>query len=152
MTNKVIAIGRIVKDIDIKSYNRQDGTSFSVGNFTVATDTGYGDNKHTDYIDCRLFGNANESLGRYLLKGTLIGVVGAIRVDHYEDKEGNTRKSVYVSVESIDLLSSKSTSNGETRQDRQQYEQDRQVSQQRFDQQHQQPTRPQPNTNDGFPF
>ena len=152
MTNKAIIIGRLVKDIEIKNYQRQDGTSFSVGNFTVATDTGYGDNKHTDYIDCRLFGNANESLGRYLLKGTLIGVVGAIRVDNYQDKEGHTRKLVYVSVESIDLLSSKSTSNGETRQDRQQYEQDRQVSQQRFDQQHQQATRPQPNTNDGFPF
>jgi hypothetical protein len=44
-----------------------------------------------------------EALKDHLTKGRLVGVQGKIKIDDYQDKEGNTRNSVCVMADEISL-------------------------------------------------
>ncbi len=69
---QVIATGRLTRD---SSQNfTADGTP--VLGFSVATDAGYGDNKHPVYLGCSLWGKRAESLHPYLKKGTAVTIIG----------------------------------------------------------------------------
>ena len=62
---------------------------------TLAINSGYGDKKKTDYINCVAFNKTAELLEQYTGKGSKIGVEGRISTGSYENKEG---KKVYTFV------------------------------------------------------
>ena len=54
----------------------------------------------TDFIDCVVFGTKTcEALTKYTEKGNRIIVVGSLQIDSFTNKDGNTKKSVYVIVD-----------------------------------------------------
>ena len=97
--------GRIGRDQETRHTNG----GMAICSFTVAVDYGYGENKGTNWIRCSLFGKRAEGgLPQYLVKGTQVAVTGELRVREYDDKDGNKRTSVEVSVDNIDLVGGKS--------------------------------------------
>ena len=77
----------------------------SICSFSVANDFGYGDNKGTNWLRCSIFGKRAEGgLPQYLLKGTQVAISGELRVREYDDRDGNKKLSVEVSVSSLDLI------------------------------------------------
>ena len=98
--NSVNLIGRLTKDIEI--VNTQGGTN--IANFTVAINR---NQEETDFIRCVAFNKTAEVLEKYTSKGSQIGVEGSIRVEQFQDKEGNNRTAVKVSAYRIQLLDSK---------------------------------------------
>ena len=62
----------------------------------------------SDFVKIVLFDNNAEFLEKYSKKGDKIGVVGKLRVDPYQDKEGNHRTDVYVIVDKVELLKTSS--------------------------------------------
>lgn len=84
--NKGFFLGRITKDIDLK-YSSKDA-SMAIARYTVAVDTGYGDKRRTDFINCVAFGKAGEFANKYFVKGMRVLVSGNIKIGSYENKSG----------------------------------------------------------------
>jgi len=101
--------GRLGRD----SETRFTQGGMAICSFTVAVDFGYGDNKGTNWIRCSLFGKRAEGqLPKYLVKGTQVAVSGELKVNEYDDKDGNKRTSVDVSVDKLDLIGGRGESQG----------------------------------------
>jgi len=85
----------------------------AICSFTVAVDYGFGENKGTNWIRCSLFGKRAEGgLPKYLVKGTQVAVSGELKVREYDDKDGNKRTSVDVSVDKLDLIGGRGEAQG----------------------------------------
>ena len=57
----------------------------------------------SDFIKVVLFDNNAEFLSKYATKGSNIGVCGMLRVDSYQDREGNYRTDTYVIADKVEL-------------------------------------------------
>lgn len=103
--NKWIGIGRTCKDTELN-------TSGKVATNCIAVDRALKDkdgNKVTDFINLRWLGEKQASFAqKYITKGMKVGVSGSLCIDNYKDKDGNSKQSVYVSVQDIDFCESKS--------------------------------------------
>ena len=101
--------GRLGRDCE----TRFTQAGMAICSFTVAVDFGYGENKGTNWIRCSLFGKRAEGgLPKYLVKGTQVAISGELKVREYDDKYGNKRTSVDVSVDKLDLIGGRSESQG----------------------------------------
>ena len=100
MINNIVLTGRLVRDIETRAIA---STGTSVGTFTLANETGFGDKKRTNFIRCTAFGKTAESMEKYTSKGSLIGVVGELQHDTYE-KDGQKRESVTVIARSVEFI------------------------------------------------
>lgn len=107
--NYVMLVGRLTADPEVKEYG-DDGL---LSKFTVAIDTGYGDNKETDFIRCVCFGKRAEFVEKYVKKGTRMAIVGRIKTGSYENKDGNTVYTTDVIVSEIEFADGKKDSNDE---------------------------------------
>lgn len=106
MTNRVVLVGRLTRDIDLR--NTQSG--ILVAQFTLAVARQF-DRKQADFISCVAWRKAAETLKQYTGKGSRIAIDGHIQTRSYDDKDG---KKVYVTevvTDEFELLDSKSTSN-----------------------------------------
>jgi len=97
--------GRLTKDADFSV--TQKGTSMS--KFRMAVNDRRNDD--TLYLNVLCFGKMAEALKEHLKKGRLVGVQGKIKVDDYQDKDGNPRNSVCVMADEISLGPSSSPDN-----------------------------------------
>ena len=106
MLNRVVLIGRLVKDPEL----RYTQNSTAVTSFTLAVDRAYKSNgeKETDFIDVVVWRQAAESCANYLSKGKLAAVEGRIAVDKYTGNDGKDRKTYRVVAENVRFLSPKS--------------------------------------------
>lgn len=100
--NKVILIGRIANDLELKTTS----SGKSVCTFDIAVKRGF-DNKDTDFFECVIWNAGAENLVKYQRKGAQIAIEGAARVDKYQDKEGKNRQKVYMLVNNIEFLNAK---------------------------------------------
>lgn len=92
--NKLELGGRLVKDIEITTSK----SGVKVGKFTLAVSR-KGKKDETDFIDCVVFGELAETIGKYTEKGNRIYVCGSLNINNYTDKVGNNQKSVNVVVD-----------------------------------------------------
>ncbi len=99
--NKLIISGRLTRDAEVR-FNTK-GTA--VLSFSVANNTGYGDNQRTHYFDCAIFGKRAESrLKEYMLKGQQVVVEGEVSLNQYEKKDGTGGASLNVFVNNVELM------------------------------------------------
>lgn len=111
--NKVIEIGRLTKDPEIR-YS-QGASSTCVARYTLAVDRKFKQEgqPNADFINCIAFGKLGEFAEKYLHKGTKIAVVGRIQTGSYKNKDGNTVYTTDVVVEEQEFCESKSQSNSQ---------------------------------------
>ena len=103
--------GRLGSDAEV----RYTASGTAVCSFVVANDTGYGDNKKTQWIDCVLFGKRAEGgLPQHLTKGAHVVVSGEVTLNTYAKRDGSQGASLQVRVNDVDLIGRK----GEQRQQR----------------------------------
>lgn len=95
--------GRIGKDAETRFTPNQK----AVTSFSLAVDSGWGDNKKTMWIRCNCWGDRFVTLCEYLTKGQQVGVSGEISI-HEWTKDGVTKSSQELSVREIELLGGKS--------------------------------------------
>ena len=111
--NKVIEIGRLTKDPDIR-YSQGANTT-CVARYTLAVDRKFKQEGQptADFINCIAFGKLGEFAEKYLHKGTKIAVTGRIQTGSYKNKDGNTVYTTDVVVEEQEFCESKSQSNSQ---------------------------------------
>lgn len=103
--NKVILVGRITKDIELK------GTDTKVTHFCVACQRDFKDkdgNYGADFINCVAFGKNAEFIAKYFSKGSMIGISGRINTGNYTNKDGQKVYTTDVMVEKSEFVTSKS--------------------------------------------
>ena len=103
--NKVILIGRLTKDPEVKMTQSQ----VSVCTFTVAVERRFKDangERQADFISCVAWRQQAELLGKYFQKGSRIAIVGNIQTRSYE-VDGQRRYATEVMVDEIEFVESK---------------------------------------------
>ncbi len=93
MINKVILVGRLGKDPEIRSTPQGN----TVAKFTLATDEKFTDRagekqERTEWHNIVAWGKLGEICGQYLKKGKLVYIEGSIRTDSWDDKESGQKK------------------------------------------------------------
>ena len=95
-------IGRLGKDAEVSATT--GGTS--VVNFSVAVDTGWGENKKTMWVRCKFFGDRAKKVAEYIKKGDRIGVEGSCELETW-DRDGKAGSAICCNVQNVTLLSAK---------------------------------------------
>ncbi len=109
MLNKVIIMGRITHDLELK----QTPSGLSVLSFTVAVERNFkGQNgeRQTDFISCVAWAKTAEHICRYFSKGRMIAIEGNLRTRTYEDKNGTRHYVTEVFVDSVSFTGERSDS------------------------------------------
>lgn len=102
MINKVILVGRITKDPEVKYTT----SNIAVSTFTLAVPRAFSDNsgeKTTDFIQCVVWRKQAENLAKYVKKGALLGVEGRIQTRSYE-VNGERRYITEIVCDSVQFL------------------------------------------------
>ena len=102
--NKWYGIGRVAKDIELRSVKTADG-EISVARFTVATDRP-GKDKGADFISCVAWRKTAEFIAKYFQKGSRIALAGRITTGSYE-KDGKKIYTTEVTVDEAEFCESK---------------------------------------------
>ena len=103
--NKVIIVGRLTRDPEV----RYTQTGKAVASFSVAVDTGHGENKRADFIPVVVWEKLAEVCGNNLTKGRRVLVEGRLQIRDYE-KDGQKRRAADVVAQNIEFLDSKNPS------------------------------------------
>ncbi|OPY58696.1 MAG: Single-stranded DNA-binding protein ssb [Pelotomaculum sp. PtaU1.Bin035] len=102
MLNKVILIGRLTKDPEL----RYTPNGIAVARFTLAVDRRQSKDreKEADFIDIVVWQKQAETCASYLGKGRLVAVDGRLQIRSYDDSQGIRRKAAEVIAESVRFL------------------------------------------------
>ena len=107
--NKVILIGNLGKDVDIKYMPSGD----ALCNIVVATSSGWKDKdsgervEKTEWHQVVLFKRTAEIAGEYLHKGSKVYIEGRLQTRKWQDKDGNDRYTTEIVANDMQLLDSK---------------------------------------------
>ena len=101
--NSINILGRLTKQPELKT--SQSGKYYS--NFSIAVNTGWGDNRETSFFNCMAFGKTAETVVQYFSKGHRILIDGSLKQDSWTDKEGNKKTSVSIIVNRVDFIEPK---------------------------------------------
>ncbi len=109
MINRAVLVGRLTKDPEL----RYTQSNLAVVSFTVAVNRNFttqeGKNE-ADFISCVAWRKTAESVGKYMKKGSLVGVDGRIQTGSYEAQDGSKRYTTEVICDNVRFLDSKSSS------------------------------------------
>jgi single-strand DNA-binding protein len=91
--NKVILVGRLGKDPEIRS----TPSGATVAKFSLATDERFTDKsgerqERTEWHNIVAWNKLADICGQYLKKGKLVYIEGSIRTDSWDDKESGQKK------------------------------------------------------------
>ena len=103
MLNKVVLIGRLIKDPDL----RYTTSGIAVARFILAVDRGFKNQdgeKQADFIPITVWRGAAESCAKYLAKGRLVAVAGRIQTGSYETPDGQRRYTTEVVADEVRFL------------------------------------------------
>ena len=96
--NVFTASGRCGQDMEV----RVTPAGKAIGQFNLPVETGYGDNKKTSWVTCKVFGDRAEKLAQYITKGSPVTVTGAFQLDEWE-KDGVKHSRPCILVNDIQL-------------------------------------------------
>lgn len=105
--NKVLLVGRLVKDPELK-HIESNGRELS--NFTIAVNRNFVNSKgerEADFVPVVVWGKTAELVCNYMKKGRLISISGRLQIRSYETKEGNKKYVTEVVGEEVLFLDSK---------------------------------------------
>lgn len=106
--NKVILMGRLTKDPDVRWTQGQNQTC--VARYTLAVDRrvkSQDGQQNADFISMVSFGSQAEFIEKYIKKGTKIVISGHIQTGSYTNKDGVKVYTTDVITESVEFAESK---------------------------------------------
>lgn len=110
MINKVVLVGRLTKDIDL----RKTSSNLSTCTFTLACNRRYSSNQQNgptaDFINCVAWRQSADYLSQYASKGSIVGVEGRITTRNYEGQNGKVYVTE-VTCDNVTLIGSNRSNN-----------------------------------------
>ena len=108
--NKVILMGRLTRDPDVRYSNGEQATA--VARFTLAVDRRVArrDGEQTaDFIGCVAFGRTAEFVEKYFRQGMRMVISGRIQTGSYTNRDGQKVYTTDVVAEEVEFAESKAT-------------------------------------------
>lgn len=105
--NRVILIGRLTKDPEIRTSG-----NYTIASFSLAVNRKFkGEGEaEADFFNCTAFNKTAEFVEKYCKKGTKMVIEGRVQNDNYE-KDGVKHYGVKIMVDSLEFAESKSANN-----------------------------------------
>lgn len=103
MLNKVILIGRVANDPELK----YTPSGVAVSTFRVAVNrpfTNAQGEREADFIDVVAWRQAAEFAANYLGKGRLVAVEGRLQIRSYQAQDGSRRRAAEVVIDNLKAL------------------------------------------------
>ena len=107
--NKVILMGRLTKDIEM----RQTPNGVSLVRFSIAVTRRFKNSNgeyDADFINCVAWRKTGEFIARYFQKGSMIAIVGSIQTRSWDGNDGKKQYATEVIVDEAYFTGSKSES------------------------------------------
>lgn len=108
MLNKVILMGRLTKDPEIR-YTSENNVP--VARFTLAISRNFakkGEERQADFINCVAWNKTAEFINNYFAKGKMMVVSGRIQTGSYDGQDGKKIYTTDVVAEEVSFGDSKS--------------------------------------------
>ena len=117
--NKVVLLGRLTKDPDVR-YTQTTNTL--VASFTLAVNrrfTKQGEERQADFINIVAWNKTGEFVSKYFKKGQQVAVVGRLQTGSYQDNNNQTRYITEVIAEEVYFADSNKNTESNTTIDEQ---------------------------------
>jgi single-strand DNA-binding protein len=116
--NKVMLMGNLTRDPEL----RYLPSNAAVVGFGMAINRRWknqaGESQdEVAFVDLEAFGRTAEVLNQYVKKGDPIYIEGRLKLDQWQDRDGNTRSKPKVVVESFEFLKGRDAAPGSPRRD-----------------------------------
>ena len=109
--NKVILMGRLTRDVEIRYSQGESSTVFFIFSLAVVRRFCRDNEEQTaDFINCVAFGRTAEFLERFGRKGTKFVLEGRIQTGSYTNKDGQRVYTTDVVAENVEFAESKNNS------------------------------------------
>ena len=110
--NKVILLGNLTRDVEVRHL---PNSNQAVANIGLAVNRRFrssdGENREeTTFVDCEAWGRTAETMAQYLSKGRPVFIEGRLKLDQWQDRDGNNRSKLKVVVENFQFVDSKGSS------------------------------------------
>jgi len=107
--NKVILMGNLTRDPELRTL---PNTQTQVCDFALAInrrwkDASGGEREEVVFIDCAAFGKTGETIAGNLAKGRPIHVEGRLKLEQWEQEDGQRRSKIRVVVEQFRFVDAK---------------------------------------------
>ena len=112
--NKVMLMGNLTRDVELK----YTASNMAVANLGLAVNRKWRNretnemNEETTFVDLEAWGRQAETMNQYLSKGRPVFVEGRLKLDQWEDQDGNKRSKMRVVVENFQFIDSKGGGGG----------------------------------------
>lgn len=108
--NRVLLMGNLTRDPEL----RYLPSNMPVVNLGIATNRRWRNQQgeqqeETTFVDCEAFGRTAEVINQYLRKGRPLFVEGRLRLDQWQDREGQNRSKLKVIVENFEFVDSRNS-------------------------------------------
>ena len=103
MVNRVVLVGRLVKDPELRKTN----SDISVATFTIAVDNAVKEQDGTRgslFLDCRVYRDQADNVAKYTRKGSKVAVDGSLNQRNFVRQDGSKGKVIEVYVDSVTFL------------------------------------------------
>jgi len=117
--NKVILVGNVGKDPEIRRFENNIKASFSLATSETYTPKGGDKVTQTEWHNIVAWRRLAELAENYIRKGSQILIEGKLRYRSYDDRDGNKRYVVEVEADVIQLLGRKPDGQGQQGQSQQ---------------------------------
>ena len=105
--NRVLLMGNLTRDVEVKF----TANNTAVANIGLALNRRYrsGDEykEETTFVDCEAWGKTAETMGKYLSKGRPVFIEGRLKLDEWQDRDGNRRTKLVTVVENFQFIDSR---------------------------------------------
>lgn len=108
MLNKVVLIGNLTKDVELKT--TPSGISVCRFDLAVSRPANQDGERVTDFFDCTAWRGTAEAIAKYCKKGHKLAVTGSVQTRTYEDNNGVKRKVFDIIVQDVEFLTPKAES------------------------------------------
>lgn len=106
MVNLMVLQGRLTKEPEAKMVG-----DVSLCSFTVAWNEKYKDKETQLFMDCQAWRGTADFISKYFTKGQEIIVVGKCHTEKWQDKDGNNRSNIRMTVDTANFAGGKADNN-----------------------------------------
>jgi single-strand DNA-binding protein len=101
---RITIIGNLTADAEVKDVSNKKVINFSIGTNEKFKDQQGNVTEKPYYYNCSIWRDSNVNVAKYLTKGTKVFIEGSPDVDSYQDKEGNWKAAIKISVSNLELI------------------------------------------------
>lgn len=115
--NKVMLAGNLTRDPEIKELANTTVCNFGLATNRIYTSNGEKQSEVT-FVDVEAFGKVADNIAKFFSKGKPIFVEGRLKMDEWQDQQGNKRTKLKVVADTFSFIggSKDSADGGESRQ------------------------------------